>query len=61
MRDTENRDDDLNFGEIFNGRRQQPERTGSKPEFKRKKQGRTGTAPTSFNGIHRRRKKRVMW
>lgn len=61
MRDTDDRNDDLDYGQLFESRRQQPERTGSKPEYKRKKQGRTGVAPTSFNGMHRRRKKRVMW
>lgn len=61
MRDTEDRDDGLDYGLFSDQRRQPPERAGSRPEFKRKKQGRTGTAPTSYNGIHRRRKKRMMW
>ncbi len=39
----------------------QPQRSGGKPEYKQKKFPKRGAAPTSYNGIHRRRKKRVMW
>ena len=61
MRDTEDRDDELDYGFFSQQRRQQPERIGNRPEYKRKKHGRSGTTPTSYNGIHRRRKKRIMW
>ena len=40
----------------------------SKPDFasggsnnNRKKFGRRGSSPTQFNGIHRRRKKKIRW
>jgi hypothetical protein len=61
MRDTDDRDDDLDFGQFVGQRRAQPERVGNTPQFKRKKPSRTGSVPTSYNGMHRRRKKRVMW
>jgi hypothetical protein len=61
MRDTNDRDDDLDFETYIDEGRKQPERVGGKPEYKRKKLARRGMAPTSYNGIHRRRKKRVMW
>ena len=61
MRDSNDRDDYAAFEAYIDEGRKQPERIGGKPEFKRKKIARRGSAPTSYNGMHRRRKKRVMW
>ncbi len=41
--------------------RLQPERAAPKAQNKRINYGRRGIAPTAYNGIHRRRKKRIMW
>ncbi len=61
MRGTNDRDDNLELeSDVYEGRKQ-PERVGGRPEHKRKATTRSGAAPTSYNGMHRRRKKRVMW
>ncbi|MEX2186356.1 MAG: hypothetical protein WD875_06170 [Pirellulales bacterium] len=61
MRDTNDRDDNLELEAYIDEGRKQPARVGGKPEHKRKAITRRGAAPTSYNGMHRRRKKRVMW
>jgi hypothetical protein len=61
MRDTNDRDNDQDFDRHVDQGRQPPERVGNKPQYKRKTSSRAGSVPTSYNGMHRRRKKRVMW
>lgn len=53
--------EDQELPSFLNHGREQPQRAGGKPEYSRKKFPKRGAAPTSYNGIHRRRKKRVMW
>lgn len=61
MRDSNDRDSYGDFEAYIDQGRQQPERLGGKPEYKRKQTTKRGAAPTSYNGIHRRRKRRMMW
>lgn len=54
--------DDFNDDDKDTSRKSRPEATRSQADFKRaQRPQRKGASSVSFNGLHRRRKKRIQW
>lgn len=55
------RDDESSLPAYLQYSRNKPANNSSKKRQARTSYGQRGAAPTAYNGLHRRRKKRIMW
>jgi hypothetical protein len=54
-------DDEPSLPAYLEYSRREPDESESKDRQARTNYGRRSPAPTAYNGMHRRRKKRIMW